>query len=354
MAEWVDADDYAAVEDLVDDLVSAAGRTPADGHSKKKNSLVTCGDRTRVSARVAPEVRERFASYAKEHCDDSLGVAFARACRAYRLGGRASRLEDKLGRVVDDATALLAETADGTTTHTDDGLSAKERKVITICSRLGEQFVDDELVEHIHDVAGRSAQASQPTVEDYRERVTTRLDVERHPKNPDLWIPRAQAEDLSPDAEPAVCRRPVTRLDRDQRVRRIQFALGLQAAQCAAGRSRLTTATIEADVLDNDVSRTTVLELMETAAFDPGYEIDGGETTSLRVDLKAVGERDPAMFDSIIEYRDAVADGVTAVADGPGEATLSDYERDTSPDVTAELDSLTSASAATDGGQDVE
>lgn len=343
MKEYADADGYTGVEERVNQLVQAAGRTP-EGASKEKTSDLSNKETTRVTARVDEVVKDEFRSVAKKG-DATLGVAFARALDMYMDGGRAARLERKLDRVLDDATAVLEEM---NPEESEGGLSSQQRKVITICNRLGEQFTEEELIAEIDDVAGRYEHASEPTRERYKEYVLDRLDVEPHPNAPKtVWVPSEYAAELVPDGTPRECRLPTELLDHDQQVRRIQLVAGRRAAERSTGRVRVNTADVHEDVLEREVSKSTVLTLMEEAALTPGYHLDRErETASLRVNLKKMKETDPDLFREIIEYRDGEADELLS---GTTESTVTDFtDGPSATDVNDRMDAL--SNAVTDGG----
>lgn len=351
MRAYADADGYDAVEEKIDRLVEAAGRRPGAA-SKEKNSSLAGQPTTRVTARVDEVVKDEFRAVAADD-DDPFGVVFARAIREHREGGRADRLERKLDRVIDDAGALLSELDEG---DTEGGLSSEDRKLITICNRLGDQhdnlqFTDDELNSEIHDVAGRGQRASPPTLEKYRDLVIERLGVEPHPNASHVWVPEETAADLVPDGTPEECRRPVELLDRDDRVRRIKLALGRRAANRSTGKVTARRPSIQNDVLEDVPAKSTVLDLMEEVALTEGYSIDRSrDKAALRVDLKAAGEADPGLFEEVIDYRDAETDSLLG---DTTETTVSDYtdspESTVSPDAAADqMDQLTKS--MTDGG----
>ena len=316
MKAYADADGYAGVEERVDQLIRAAGRTPGEA-SKEKTSDLSNEETTRVTARVDELVKDEFRSVAKKG-DDTFGVTFARALRTYLEGGRAARFERKLDRVLDDATAVLEEM------NSDQGgegdLSAVERRTITICNRLPEQFTDEEFTQEIVDVAG----SSKPTIEKYRERVVDRLNVEPHPNAPrTVWISEEYAADLAPEGTPRVCRQPVELLDREERIQRIQLAVGRRAAKRNHSRIRVSSSNVREDVLEHEVSKSSVLDLMETAALTEGFRLDrNGTTVSLAVDLKTVRNADPDLFETVIEYRDGDAGDLLS---DTTETTVGDY-----------------------------
>ena len=80
MREWVDADPYAPVEALVDDLVEAAGRTPANLSQKKSTTAPppTGDDTTKVQSRVDADLKADFAAHAKRDAKSAFRSASTR------------------------------------------------------------------------------------------------------------------------------------------------------------------------------------------------------------------------------------------------------------------------------------
>jgi len=312
MLEWVDGDDYAPVEDLVDRLVQAAGRTPANLMEKKPVSDHPDGEETnRVHCRVDGEVKDDFAAFVKETSNDRLGVALARALRQRRDGGRSRRVREKLERVADDAEGLLAEAADG-----EDGLSLRERRTVAICRRLGEQFTQDELEDAIGDVAGDS----DPTVRDYTEKVLSRLEYVEHPRNGDLFIPKDDAENIaadlgapSPDA-PAIDRKPYDSLSRPEKVRGVRIELARDALT-SGGKGQVDPATVRQDIFEDRPSPGHAQDILRLAGDADGFDVatrHGKER--LRVDL--VDVTDPDILEAARDDTDRASP-----ADGSGPAS---------------------------------
>lgn len=173
MREWIDADEFAAVEREVDRLVQAAGRI-SEAIAKKKSCLdyPTSGDTTLVQTRVSPDLKEEFAASAREQ-GERPGVYLARALRERLAGGRARHVMAKLDRVNDDAEVLLAELG----LEGDDKMSLRDRRTVAICRRLGESFRKDELEAVIGAVAGDSP----PTLREYWEAGARPVGVRRAP-----------------------------------------------------------------------------------------------------------------------------------------------------------------------------
>lgn len=328
MKQYADADGYDEVESLVDRLVQAAGRTP-DGSRGEKNEIDK-SEKTRVVVRVDPDVKEQFSDFVEES-DEHTGEVFARAITAYRNGGRPDRLERKLRRVVDDAESVLSELNDSS----DDGITAVERKTIAVCNELPDQFVDDELVETIERVADVH---SKPSIRKYRKRVVSRLDVEPHPTNSELWVPESVAAEIAPDGVPKVCRQSVEHLDREDRERRLKLEVGRRAAKQDSGKLRVSSTTVHEDVFDGKPSKSTSREILENVSRDDAFSLDETRSkTYLRVNLNEMRDADPVLLEEIVEYRDAGEDSST-----------SDFERSSSRARARETDDVEREAAETE------
>jgi len=362
MLEWIGDDDFTAVEERVDRLVQAAGRTPANLAKTKPDGRdhLSDGETTRVSCRVNPDLKGRFAEYVKSErhpSDDTLGVGLARALREYREGGRARRLEEKLDRITDDAEALLEEVAG------EGDLSRVETRTIAICDQLKRPFSRDDLTDAIKDVAG----GSDPTIEKYTERVLNRLDVVRHPKTTDLFVPKEDARDYGVDpGAPAVDRKPYDALSREEKVRGVQVELA-RLATSNGGKRQVDAATIQQDFFDGgEPSDGHVRGLMRRAADADGFRIaDRRGKERLRADLSGV--TDSELIDAVDAIRsdDAGAgastrdprrsDGQEPETGDRADRDGSDADdRDDTATVDAKMDELKRAKPVADGGQDGE
>ena len=258
-----------------------------------------------MQVRVDSVIKDKFRTMVTDS-DDSFGVALARALREYLDGGRDSRVVEKLRRISDACTDVFAEM----NPDTDDGLSSKQRKICAICDRLHTRFTDERLLTAIDDIAGEGDRASAPTRKQYRETITDRLEVEPHPRNPDLWIPTEQAKKIAGHATPRVCRLPVSHLDRGEKLRRIQIEAGRQAVTATNNCTRLTATTVREEILKCAVSEAHTRELLKQTAKTDGYR--SGKKHGKRVldvDFSAVMESDPELAETIYDYqRDKVDD----------------------------------------------
>jgi len=348
MREWVDTDDYASVESLVDRLVEAAGRTPANLSQKKSATTTppTDGDTTKVQTRVDADVKADFAAHAERDADERPGRVLARALRERRHGGRARRLRDKLDRVADDAEALLAEVAG------EDGASLQEKRTIAICHRLGNQFTRDDLEAAIEAVAG----GSEPTVREYTDRVIDRLDYSKHPNADDLFIPKAEARDYGADPDaPAIDRFRDGELDyddlsRDERVRGLRIAVARHSTS-NRGRASIDAATVEHDVFNGHPSPGHASKLIDLAADADGFDVDTRRGKKrLRVDLRDV------TADAVLDAVNGGESGAsTPVSDAEPTASTDEdagngHDADAVDDVEEQMNRLANATAVTDGG----
>ena len=266
--EWLDADEFAAVEEKVDRLVQAAGRTP-ENLGKKKLTVNPPGgeETTRVYAYVEEDLKAAFAREALD-AGENPGTYLARALRARREGGRSRLVEEKLGRILDDAAELLSEVD-----PQGDGLTIRERQTIAICQRLGTQFTRGDLYEAIAAVAGDS----DPTLRDYREKVLNRLDYTEHPENADLFVSADEAREIatatdspSPDA-PAIDRKDYPDLSRAEKGRGLRIALAREATR-NDGRYRFDAEEIRRDVFDGQPFEGHARNLIDLAADAEGFE----------------------------------------------------------------------------------
>lgn len=357
MQEHIGRDGYETVEDMVDELVKAAGRSPDRVIKRTKRGSE---DTTNVTPRVAEQLKDDFRAHVDgSDMQNSYGEELAEALEFRMDGGRARRLEEKLDRVLDDATTILSDVRNTETGEAsdDEGLGYKERQTIAICHRLRElesteelrQFKDETLEQAISDVAADNPIASDPTLNRYKPRVTERLEMEPHPNNPEVWITRERAKDLTPEGTPEIVRKPVGFLDKLERVKRTRLVVGKQAAQLPSGETAVSTDHILGDVLENGPTRPTVLDDMNTAAKAPGFEVREikGEKR-LTVDLDEVASSRPDLYDEIIAYRDGESEDLIEGGDSSiGDYTSAEQKAD------AQLAALGQATAATDGGAPV-
>jgi hypothetical protein len=356
MREWIDGDDFVEVEDLVDRLVKAAGRTPENLTQKKSSFGVdspTGGDTTNVQCRVDPDIKKRFAHHAKTDTDDRVGTVLARSLRARRYGGRARRVKEKLNRVADDAEGLLAEL-----NPDEDGLSLIERRTVAICNRLGPNFHRDDLEAAIEAVAG----GSDPTVQGYTDRVLDRLEYVQHPDNPDLFIPEAEAERMGVNLDaPAFYRKGYRGLSLEEKFRGLQVELA-QRSMSNDGQFAMKAAAIHQNIFDGQPSESHVRNLMDRAAKADGFSTDtkrGAER--LRVNVRRIDEDVKAAVRAVHDDNggDTPASGRgrhdgqqdRQNADEPDTTSRVQPDNTDDPgDVDAEMDALMNATPVTDGG----
>ena len=292
MREWIDDDEFARVEEKVDHLVQAAGRTPEELEEKTLASAPPDsreGETTRVQCRVDAALKDEFAAHVKQETDDRVGVGLARALRARRNGGRARRVEEKLDRVGDDAAELLAELVPG-----DAGSPPlTQKRTIVICQRLGPQFSEDELEQAIAKVAGDSS----PTIRNYTTKVLDHRDCVPHPNQPDVFIPREQAEEYADSAgidldAPAYERLPYDELSKAEKVHGLRIDLARRSVR-NNGRWRLDANGVRNEVFSGHPSDSHSRQLMELAADANGFTVVRAyDKKQLQVNLRNVTDEE--------------------------------------------------------------
>lgn len=313
MKEYAEVDRYAAVEDRVDQLLPAGADTSDGIQTKKKDS-----EKHRVTARVHPDTKAAF----KRAVDDddrfnSYGAALAHAVSVYHDGGRASRLEDKLDRVLESVEDGSVEAAAGTDADSTEEPSPEygygiddlpkrsdvKKRLANICDELPEGgFLDSELVEA---VKSEGIQSEKQIREEYRPTVTDLLNVERHPSNPDLWIPEDDAKELVGDT-PGVCNRAVSDLSRDEKVRRIKLEVGVRTMKGNKPTNKVSGDDIKYEILDNEVGDATVRELVSGVCDAPGFwqKPDRDSSMDVRMNARKVAKKCPDLTDDIKDYVD--------------------------------------------------
>lgn len=265
MREYIDADRGADVEKLTK-AVGEAVAPDAMADEGEKQDIGTedfQGPRDRVQVRVAPDLKDNFKAYAKEHApDDNFGEVLARAFRADLLGGRDGRIRRLLARIaagvgadIPEATrdALDVDERPGAAA-TDAGADAvdrppewadvplaewqdlaanrRRRKAYRIADRLvddpeTDEFPRDELERATREIAG----SSDPTLARYRDAVPEVLDHVIHPKNADFYVPVEKATEYGYDPDAlAVENKPREAWTTDDKTEALQAALLRQPA----------------------------------------------------------------------------------------------------------------------------
>lgn len=277
MQEYAETDDWAGVEDLVDRLVQAAGRS-VGGAKRKNNSLDVGadGESTRAYCRVSKDVKEEFTAHVKQ-TDKRLGMAFAHACQLRREGGRPDRVEDKLERVVDDAEAMLKvenENADA-----GESMGKKERQTVQVCRDVQQKleedgsedsdtiplkYVEGSIVDLLCD---ESTDPSNHYLPVYTEEVKERMGYVTKPGAPGLLI----KEELV-DPTPAYEQKEYGDLSRDERVEAVRVHVGRQARENGGLRQK-SVERIREDLFENTPTKNTVKNYVEMAAKAGGFSL---------------------------------------------------------------------------------
>lgn len=196
MREYIGNDGLEEIEQRVDDLVQAAGRTPAELGEKKTTwnppEDLETDETTQVWTYVDKRVKKRFKDFVRTEYNLKPGLGLTAALRVYIEHGRVNRLADKLDRVVDDATKVLSEL----NASSSGGLTGREKKRLKIRRNLPDEFTHADLEAEITAVAGETV------VDDYVPKVLEELDYTEHPgtrEKPErtLYVPKGRAEEIA-------------------------------------------------------------------------------------------------------------------------------------------------------------
>lgn len=367
LLEWTDRDAFATTEELLtrhaggdgsgrpqnkdDDESGAWDDPPLVARSDVETERVTWRVELRAKEALRETVDRRNAA-SPEAADVNYGDGVARAFRSYIDGGRAARVDRKTRRLIaehvddapDDPDELRDDRdrdADGSAEHVDRDADARTDAIV---ERVRSNFDGDGIPDHanLHDdtfaeeieaVAG----SDPKTLEKYRERVTDRLGLTRHPSNPTLWVSEETAEELEL-AEPWEVRPPTDALDRESRIRALALRVTKKAEDATGKKAKQTTRQIYRDWRDGAMSKQTARNDIEAAAsrFD-GFTVDRREgSKALKVNLRAVARSGDAATDlltDVKEWSDAAdgADGAdeSDAESGPDDTTAEDMATDT-------------------------
>lgn len=274
MQEYAETDDWAGVEDLVDRLVQAAGRS-AGGEKRKNNSLDVGadGESTRAYCRVSKDVKEEFSAHVKQ-TDKRLGIAFAHACQLRREGGRPDRVQDKLERVVEDAEALLGTQAD---TQDSNSMGKKERQTVQVINYVRDEhlregddlpdvfpkwWVEDAIEELMCD---RQTDPEQYYIPTYMDEVKDRLG---YVTNPDAKAQLIREENVG--KVPAFERKSYSELSTEERIEAIHIDLGRRARE-NDGLRQFTVEDVRKHTFDGKPRKSAVKTFVERAGEHGGY-----------------------------------------------------------------------------------
>lgn len=280
MREWINEDDYATIEDQINQLIKASGRNRSNQPYKKRASdTIESKNTTRVSYRVDPRLKSEFSAYVSKTSNDRLGVALARALRECRNGGRSERIENKLDLVLDDAKSLLAK-LDNT-----NKLTAGQERTIVICEKLNEEFTEYQLEEIIRDCVG----SSDPTLRNYKRLVLQRLNVVEHPNRIGLYISQEKAQRLGVDLDAHPIEwKPYRALTDKERVEGVRIKLA-KFADSNNGKHRIDSKTIVEKIFDSKSSYVKANEILTKAADVDGFAtVSHSDKNKLKVSLEQV------------------------------------------------------------------
>jgi hypothetical protein len=164
LREYLDEDRYAALEQQIDELLEGLRRTNSDDRAKKTDVEYRREDATVAGARIYRPVKTRLREIADEW-ETTMGKIATSAIRTFLDNDRSERLERKVRQF----ESLLE---DGSPRKSD--LSAKERRLGTICAELGEPpFSLEDFDQAVR--AANGIDAGEHAREEYLPKVLERL-----------------------------------------------------------------------------------------------------------------------------------------------------------------------------------
>jgi len=322
--EYAEADEYAGVEDKIDRLLKASGELGL-GDEKKNNSVEVDrdGETVQVGCRVSQRAKDAFRSHVAQ-TELRLGVAFAHAIQLRRDGGRPSRLEDKLERIVDEAESLLKVNDD--TRDAGESMTKKQRQTIAVCRDVRQKLQDngtpdpDEIPKKVVEESIKDLLCDETTsdpydyyVPTYMEQVKERLGYVTSPDRPGL-LKKEELVGQTPPHE----RKEYADLSTEERIDAVKIELGRQAIR-NGGRRQQDVQHFREQLFDGKPRESTVKNYMKQAGKYGGFSTTKMHgKLKLRCKLEEVGDE---------ELREYIENGEPATK-RDGQQTMSDLEDD--------------------------
>lgn len=287
--EFLDKDDYAELEEKLREQCTSVGcSTP-----KIKSSVAGVdSDETKMAQwRVQSELKEELKTYAGAH-DKTYSEVFGLAIREYWSNSRVDRIEalfDRLETAIEPWEDQIA--GDGV------NVTVQDKRTAEIAMQLGHLeggFSRSELEDAIAEVTSDSdynRKTYVPKVAEYKG-------VEEHPKNPAVFVPHEEAEEIRAEMDESESKdlfeRSYDDLDAEECERRVCVQLVRKAARRGG-----TAAMGHSDVwneFDEEPSRTTVYNLMDRVDEYEGFEEKTVRGTK-RLEVRAKNVSDPDVLE---------------------------------------------------------
>lgn len=324
MLEYAEADEYAGVEDKIDRLLKASGELGL-GDEKKNNSVEIDrdGETVQVGCRVSERAKDAFRSHVAQ-TELRLGIAFAHAIQLRRDGGRPSRLEDKLDRIVDEAESLLKVNDD--TRDAGESMTKKERQTVAVCRDVREtleqkgdtdpdtipkKYVEQSIKDLLCDET--TSDPYDYYIPTYMETVKERLGYVTPPEAPGL-LKKEELVGQTPPHE----RKKYADLSTEERIDAVKIELGRQAIR-NGGRRQQDVQHFREQLFDGKPRESTVKNYMRQAG-----EYGGFSTTKLHGKLKMKCKLEEVADEELLEY---IENGEPTTKRG-GQQTMSDIGED--------------------------
>lgn len=359
MKEFINRDDLADIEDLVDELSEASPHSlPSFSQLQYSISDGEDVDSVDVTTSVNTDLVNEFREVVREDTDYRMGIALAHAIHLYSIGGRVQRLRDKLQRL------LYAETGDTSDYNpAEQGIHyndvdldrldgrSRTKKHYQIAQQLDpapdRNLHPDRIMEVARDVAGPSVNR-----EDYVEPVVEILNFKPHPSNPVLfvhesWEPETDAlgETATPaNVEPAaVDRKSFDEMTKDERLESIRLQLARKADRKNRRLLQIDYNFIRREVFDRQTSAGYANNAMADAADAPGYEyVTKEQGKRLKVNLGKIDD----------DLRNLLSPDPEPDPEPSDEPAETAADSDVREDVAAEVAALKHAEYVTDGGRE--
>lgn len=290
--EFLDEDDFAAIEERLRDRCTSVGCSTA----KIKSSVagVSSEEKKMVQWRIRSELKEELKAYAEAH-DKTYSSVFGLAIREYWENSRADRIEQLVDRL---------ETAIGPWEDQigSDGVnvSVQDRRTAEIAMELGDDvaFSRPELEAAIAEVTSDSSY----NIKTYTPKVAEYKDVEEHPRTSAVFVPHEEAEEIRAEMDESesedLFERSYDGLDAEECERRVCVQLVRKAARRGG-----TAAMGHSDVwneFDEEPSRTTIYNIMDRVDDYEGFEEKTVRGTK-RLEVRAKNVSDPGVLEIATE-----------------------------------------------------
>lgn len=340
MREFLDEDDLLAEAETLLQRAETLGDASSSMVDARRSRQYRGAETRKVTHRIHPKLKARFIAYAEECNASSYGRLLAVALRAYRDGGRARRILDRIERAItngededhpstkttttDETTASTpSENTDSTNTGTPAATDTAGTTTTPTPQRTTSPTVDaatvleiaTELADHNtipqsridREIARTVSDRNAPTIQAYREAVIEQLDFVEHPHVEGLYLTPAQREAMPLWAD-------FEKAERIVLTRRLLVADALRSNTVKHAVTYSELQELWAEYAVEGPSHQYAYELMEWAADEEGFayrQVRG--QYRLQVDVHSVSRSIIEWADE--EFADVDSEGLQVTAD---------------------------------------